>query len=28
VADLRAGAKDSEIDYRIGKVMQRLDADE
>jgi len=27
VADLRAGVKDSEIDYRIGKVMQRLDAD-
>jgi hypothetical protein len=24
-ADLRAGVKDSEIDYRIGKVMQRLD---
>ena len=28
VADLRAGVKDSEIDYRIGKVMQRLDADD
>ena len=27
VADLRAGVKDSEIDYRIGKVMQRLDYD-
>ena len=25
VADLREGVKDSEIDYRIGKVMQRLD---
>jgi len=24
-ADLRDGVKDSEIDYRIGKVMQRLD---
>ncbi len=24
-ADLRAGVKDSEIYYRIGKVMQRLD---
>ena len=28
VADLRAGVKDSEIDYRIGKVMQRLEADD
>ena len=27
VADLREGVKDSEIDYRIGKVMQRLDYD-
>lgn len=27
VADLRAGVRDSEIDYRIGKVMQRLEAD-
>jgi len=25
VADLREGVKDSEIDYRIGKVMQRLE---
>ena len=25
VADLRAGVADSEIDYRIGKVMQRLE---
>jgi hypothetical protein len=28
VADLRSGVKDSEIDYRIGKVMQRLDAND
>ena len=28
VADLREGVEGSEIDYRIGKVMQRLDADE
>ena len=28
VADLREGVKDSEIDYRIGKVMQRLYADD
>jgi len=28
VDDLRAGVKDSEIDYRIGKVMQRLNADD
>ena len=28
VADLREGVKDSEIDYRIGKVMQRLDEDD
>jgi hypothetical protein len=27
-ADLRSGVKDSEIDYRIGKVMQRLDAND
>ena len=27
-ADLRDGVKDSEIDYRIGKVMQRLNADD
>ena len=27
VADLREGVKDSEIDYRIGKAMQRLDYD-
>jgi hypothetical protein len=26
-ADLRDGVKDSEIDYRIGKVMQRLEND-
>ena len=25
VADLREGVKDSEIDYRIGKVMQKLE---
>jgi len=28
VADCREGARDYEIDYRIGKVMQRLDGDE
>ena len=28
VADLRSGVKDSEIDYRIGKVMQRLDVND
>ena len=28
VADLRSGVEDSEIDYRIGKVMQRLDAND
>ena len=28
VADLRDGVSDSKIDYRIGKVMQRLGYDE
>ena len=28
VGDLPEGVRDSEIDYRIGKVMQRLDCDD